>query len=54
VENKDAYRISVKKMTWKIHITKKKKKGDGYKNLKNVLVSWKNIIPFPRKQATTL
>ena len=44
-------------MTWKVHIAKKKekkKKGDGYKNLKNVLVSWEIIIPFLRKQATPL
>jgi len=34
-------------MTWKVHIAKKKekkKKGDGYKNLKNVLVSWEKSI----------
>jgi len=45
------------KMTWKVHIAKKKKKekeGDGYKNLKNILVSWEKIIPFLRKQATPL
>jgi hypothetical protein len=41
------------KMTWKVHITKQKE-GDGYKNLKNVLVSWEIIIPFLRKQATPL
>jgi len=40
------------KMTWKVHIAKKKE--DGYKNKKNVLVSWEKFIPFLRKQATPL
>jgi hypothetical protein len=41
------------KMAWKVHIAKKKE-GDGYKNLKTVLVSWEKIIPFLRKQVTPL
>jgi hypothetical protein len=41
------------KMTWKVHIAKKKE-GDGYKNLKNALVSWGKIILFLRKQVTPL
>ena len=41
------------KMTWKVHIAKKKE-GDGYKNLKNILVSWEILIPLLRKQVTPL
>ena len=40
-------------MKWKVHIAKKKE-GDGYKNLKNALVSWGKIILFLRKQVTPL
>jgi len=39
------------KMTWKVHIKKKKKEMD-LKIKKKVLVSWEKITPFLRKQVT--
>ena len=39
------------KMAWKVHIKKRKEMDI---KIKNVLISWEKIIPFLRKQATSL